>query len=465
MAEPPRKPTYEELEKELERLRAELKQVTALVEELRRAQHRPHAPFSKGPPKPDPKTPGRKPGDDYGKKAFRAIPPRIDETFEAPLPPQCPRCGGALELERMAEQYQTELPRIEPVYRKFNVAVGRCACCEKRVQGRHPLQTSNALGAAQSQVGANAQALVTRLNKHYGLSHGKAVGFLAELCHVTLSRGASAQIMLRAAERCGAAYREIQIVVRQSPWCVPDETGWKVGGALQWLHVFVTGSGPNELATLYLIRPSRGFDVAAEALGAAYDGDLTRDGWAPYDQFTNARQQQCLAHLIRRCNHLLETATRAAVLFPRKIKALLQEGLAVRDARDAGALSPRQASDCATVLTGKLSALCGRKTHAGNERLASFLDFHIGEIFNFLRRPQLDAANWRAEQAIRPAVVNRKVWGGNRTPVGANAQGVLMSVMRTAAQHGKDALQFLAQTLRAPPESRPHLMTHATDLG
>jgi transposase len=293
----------------------------------------------------------------------------------------------------MAEQFQTELPRIEPVYRKFNVAVGRCACCGGRVQGRHPLQTSNALGAAKSQIGANAQALVTRLNKHYGLSHGKAVGLLSELCDVTLSRGASAQIMLRAALRCGDAYRGIQIVVRQSQWCVPDETGWKVDGRLQWLHVFVT-----ELATLYLIRPSRGFDVAEEALGAGYDGALTRDGWAPYDRFMHARQQQCLTHLIRRCNHLLETAARAAVLFPRKVKALLQNGLAIRDARDAGELSPQQAASHATALTGNLAALCGPKTHAGNERLASFLDFYSGEIFNFCvtrtSTPPTGAPNW-----------------------------------------------------------------------
>jgi len=79
-----------------------------------------------------------------------------------------------------------------------NVAIGRCSCCKRRVRGRHALQTSEALGAAKSQIGSHAQALATRLNKHYGLSHGKAIGLLAELCRVKLSRGASAQIMLRA---------------------------------------------------------------------------------------------------------------------------------------------------------------------------------------------------------------------------------------------------------------------------
>lgn len=37
---------------------------------------------------------------------------------------------------------------IVVIHRRFNVHVGKCLCCKLRVQGRHPLQTSDALGAA-----------------------------------------------------------------------------------------------------------------------------------------------------------------------------------------------------------------------------------------------------------------------------------------------------------------------------
>ena len=46
----------------------------------------------------------------------------------------------------------------------------------------------------------------------------------------------------------------------------------------------------------------------------------------------------------------------------------------------------------------------------------------------------VDATNWRAEHAIRPAVVTRKVGGGDRTRHGADTQQVLASVVRTAHQ-------------------------------
>ena len=445
------------LRAENERLRAELEKLKALLEELRRGQKRQAAPFSKGVPQAHPRKPGRKAGAAYGPKAYRRPPGQVDEVYRAALPDCCPFCRGSeIILEKTAAQYQTEIPR-RPIHRRFDVEIGRCACCGKHVQGRHPLQTSDALGAAASQLGPDAQALAVSLNKEAGLSHGKVRRVLQVACGIELSRGGSAQLMLRAAARCASAYREILIVVRQSDGCVPDETGWRVGGLLHWLHVFVTA-----LATLYLIRPSRGSDVAEEALGADYRGHLTHDGWAPYNSFVYAYHGQCNAHLLRRCNHLLETATRGAVSFPRQVKALLLEALAVRDAHEEGSISLKQARAKAATFTQRLAALCGPKTHAGNERLASFLDFHLGEVFNYLRHPEIDATNWRAEQAIRPAVVNRKVWGGNRTQPGADAQGVLTSVLRTATQQGKQALDFLSATLRAPIGRAPRLILPTT---
>jgi transposase len=83
---------------------------------------------------------------------------------------------------------------------------------------------------------------------------------------------------------------------------------------------------------------------------------------------------------------------------------------------------------------------------------------HVDQLFTFLRTPGLDATNWRAEQAIRPAVVNRKVWGGNRTETGATAQAVLMSVWFTLRCRGHDGLALLSHLLRSPPDQAPPLL-------
>jgi transposase len=170
-----------------ERQQMRLKQLEEQMEALNRGAKRQAAPFSRGLPKVDPQRPGRKAGEEYGTKAFRAVPPVIDEVYEAPLPGQCPHCGGvAFRPLGVEEQYQVEIPR-RPIYRQFNVAVGRCTCCGKRVQGRHRLQTSDALGCCRSQVGPEAQAAVVMLNKELGLSQGKISRFFQQFFGIKLS--------------------------------------------------------------------------------------------------------------------------------------------------------------------------------------------------------------------------------------------------------------------------------------
>ncbi len=435
-------------------LEARLAALEQKLEAALRGGKRQAAPFSKGPPKSDPKRPGRKSGDDYGTHARRSVPPHIDETHEAVLPSACPSCGcGQILHTHTAEQYQAEIPRTV-IYRRFDVQVGRCCSCGKRVQGRHPLQTSDALGACASQLGPDAQAAAVHLNKVAGLSHGKVKTFFKSLFGIELSRGGSCQAVLRSGRRCRGNYDAIVTHVRQSERVVPDETGWRVGGLPAWLHVFATPD-----AAAYLVHRRRGFEASALVLGEDFAGGLSHDGWKSYLKFWRAIHQLCVGHLLRRCRELLETATRGAVLFPRKIKALLQEGLAVRDAREAGTLSARQAALRADDLDAAAHALLRRtKGHPGNETFARHLWENRRHLFNFLRHPGLDATNWRAEQAIRPAVVNRKVWGGNRTDAGARAQEALMSVLQTAKLRGRDSMAFLSRLLCAPAEQRPMLL-------
>jgi transposase len=64
-------------------------------------------------------------------------------------------------------------------------------------------------------------------------------------------------------------------------------------------------------------------------------------------------------------------------------------------------------------------------------------------------RPGLEATNWRAEQAIRPMVVTRKVWGGNRTARGAYTQGILVSILQTCRQQLRSPSSILQELICA----------------
>jgi transposase len=447
-------PNCARLERRIAELEERVVQLERLLENATRAQKRQAAPFSKGTPKQDPQKPGRKPGDHYGPKAHRPLPEeKPDEIIDVPLPEQCPECGGPAEEDHVDHQFQVEIPR-QPLVRRFDIHVGRCRRCGRRLQPRHPLQTSNATGAAASQLGPDLQALMALMKDKYGLSYGDIQGLLDEAFGISVSRGGAAQVVLRVAERQEPAYEVIQQIVRRSDLVYPDETGWKIAGRLQWLWVFVTPT-----ATLCVIRPSRGHEVPEAVLGADYDGRMIHDGWSPYDFFKKATHQQCLEHLLRRAEELLERATRGAVRFPQKVQEFLSEALALRDRRDEGVISPHGLAVARGRLEKRLDRLLeGNLSHHGNRKFQKHLAGHREEILTFLYEPDIEATNWPAEQAVRPLVVNRKVFGGNRTPAGGHAQEILGSVFATLAKRALDTLSFLSHIICLPADQRPRLI-------
>jgi transposase len=429
------------------RLETQLRDLSAQLQEALRASKRQAAPFAKGPPKDKPKRPGRKAGAAYGPKAHRPVPEgKPDEVFDVPCPETCPDCGGPINEDHTAQQFQAEVPR-KPLLRRFDLHIGRCAGCGKRVQPRHRLQTSDALGAAASQLGPDAHAAIAYLNKHAGLPHGKIAAFFKAFFGIRLSRAGACQSTLRSADRCRGLYDGILSGLGTFPWIVPDETGWRVGGRSAWLHAAVT-----EQTTAYLIDPHRGYAAAEQLIGADYAGGLIHDGFAPYDRFWQAWHQQCLNHLLTRSKRLLAAATAGAVRFPRQVRQLLRDALRLRDRRDAGQVSEHGLA-CSL---GRLKARLGRllrwtRTHAANERFAAHLNRHRDDLFTFLETPGIDATNHRAERALRPAVLARKVSGGSRTPRGAWAHACLMSTLASALQQGLDFCRLLAARLCGRP--------------
>ena len=428
---------------------ARIGELEKLLDDSRRSGKRQAAPFSKGEPAGEPKRPGRKSGKNHGRHGHRMAPAGPpDRELGAPLPDCCPHCGGEVEHLRDDEQYQTELPERRPIVTRFTVGVGRCTNCRRRVQGRHPEQTSDALGAAGSGLGPHAKSFATWLHYSLGLSFKKTADVLGRL-GVPVTAGALSTGAQSTGNALVPLHEEIVARLNDAPMVVMDETGWRVGGAGAWLWVATT---PGE--TCYVVADGRGFEEATLLLHEDYDGVLVRDGWGVYRQFEKATHQTCLAHLLRRAEERISDNPAWARATPREVKEILTAAL---DARD---LPEAERRETAADLR-ELIELLGEEAHPydENRKLVAHLNNEIDALFTFLTHEGIDATNWRGEQGVRPAVVNRKVWGGNRTWRGAATQGRIMSVLRTAVQRGLDPVDLLVQLARAPDPAMVSLFT------
>jgi len=429
-----------ELERQAAELEAALAQMKGQLEEARRASKRQAAPFSKGPPKANPKRLGRKAGH---APAHRPRPERIDRVLEAGLPPACPFCGGELSNHEVREQFLVDIPPVEPIVTQFNVHIAYCADCGRRVQGHHPEQTSDALGAAAVQIGPRALGLAAELKHGLGVPYRKVERILSSGFGLEVCPGGLARAGQRLARQAEPTYAQLILQLRESEAVNGDETGWKVGGERAWLWVFTS-----EAVTVYVIDPTRAHEVAERVLGEEFEGVLGCDCFLAYDPL-KCRQQKCLGHLLKRCSEIGATQSGAALAFSQQVAHLLRRGIQLKKRQ--AEMSPHGYR----VARGKLEAALDRLlaqevTDPENAKLAKLLTKHRHRLLTFLYVEGVQPTNNAAERAIRPAVIVRKISGGNRSPRGARTHAILTSLIQTCRQQGKAFLDVAARLLRSP---------------
>ena len=206
------------------------------------------------------------------------------------------------------------------------MAVGRCKSCGKRVQGRHVEQTSDALGAAGSQVGPGAKAWAAYLHYSLGIPFAKIARLFAERLGLTVTAGAICQASQSTSTDLVPVTTDIRARINASPVVAMDETGWRIGGQPAWEWVATTPE-----YTYYTVVHGRGFDQATDLIDATFAATIIHDGWSAYGGYEAATHQTCVRHFTRRCEELIDSSPDWARGTPRQVRDLLGEALHARD--------------------------------------------------------------------------------------------------------------------------------------
>jgi len=229
------------------------------LEAVQRDQHRQAHPFRRGddtnPPADQPSEPSadvatdaaaghdtkpKKPGRRRGHPAdVRPTPnsTHVDRVIEVPLD-ECPTCHVPLYEQGQVVQYQTDLPPIVPIVTRFNIQTGRCPCCRQHWQGRHPEQTSDAIGVAGNTLGPVVLSMAAEMKHRLGVSYRKICDFLKTYCQFKACPGAFIRAEQRLADLAKPTYELLLEALRHSNVVHADETGWRIGRLSAWLWVF-----------------------------------------------------------------------------------------------------------------------------------------------------------------------------------------------------------------------------------
>ncbi|MFQ5859509.1 MAG: IS66 family transposase [Anaerolineae bacterium] len=441
-------------------LQRRLAEATATIEELRReiadlkrTGKRQAAPFSKGKRVPNPKRPGRKPG--MGSFSYRK-PPSPDEVTEPPVDvpvtaDSCPGCGGRLQHEGVDVAYITDIPPTpRPQVAEYLVQVCRCTSCGKQVRGRHPDVAPDQYGASAHRVGRRGMAAAHVLHYGLGVPVRKVPAVLRVLTGLELTQGAITQDALRRARGAvGTAYARWRASVRDRPWVHTDDTGWRMGGEPAFLMAFETDE-----TTVYQVRPRHRNEEVREVVPSDYRGVMVTDRGRSYDSQTLAdvRQQKCMAHVLRSISEVVKTKKGRGRSFGNRLKGLLREAMDLwqayhgAEAVDFAAAAERLRREVTYHLRDR------PLRDPDNWRLQNELGWHNdrGNLLRFLDDPSIEPTNNRAERALRPAVIARKVSHCSKNTQGADAFAAFTSVLRTLARNGEHSLaQGLCQVFTA----------------
>jgi transposase len=441
------------LEETVQRLQTQCQQLQEALDAAQRATARQAAPFRRPErskvPEDQKKPPARPPGHPG---AYRAVPTQIDERAEVPLT-TCPGCGGPLAQVEPVEQFLEDLPPRRPHVTRIVTYKATCPNCGE-VRSTHPLQMSEATGAAQVQLGPRAVALAVVLNKQFGLTARTSCRALDLLGGLRVTPGGLTQALQRVAAKFATVYDQLIDDLRRSAAVFADETSWYVGAPGYWLWSFSDAT-----TTVYVVDPHRSHEIPLRILGVDFAGMLVSDCLSSYDPLPY-RQHKCVGHhqkAIAAARDRLDTADPSylkqwTLLFT-MVSALWRHRVGMGEAEFV-----RQRTHLESWCDQLLSQ---ERTQPGDVAVQERLRKQRESLFGCLYEPAAEPTNNRAERSLRPAVMARKVSCGNKTETGKRCFEVLASLTRTLFQRGHDVVSYLKTYLPriAAPETIPRAAT------
>jgi transposase len=394
---------------------------------------------------------GKKSGGQIGHKGETLRQTATPDAVVDHYPHTCRGCGAALSQamsEGCAARQVVDLPEPRPpLVTEHRGHVCRCERCGEKTPAAFPAGVD-----APVQYGARLAAFVVYLLHFQMLPEDRLVALMADLFNVRLCAATIASMSRACASKLEGVAEALRDRVAGAPVKNMDETGFRIGGKTQWLHVACT-----VLLTFYRVCAGRG------SLLDNVIGIVVHDHWKPYYTLAGVRHALCNAHHLRELKALIEIEKED---WARQMQTLLRRAChAANLARERGVplksrfiarikrrydvivrqgLAFHEAQPPLARAQGKGRAR-GRAPRRTGHNLLARLDHRKEDVLRFLDDPNVPFTNNQAESDLRMMKVKQKISGGFRSEAGARDFAIIRSVLATARKQGWNMLHTLTQ--------------------
>lgn len=312
-----------------------------------------------------------------------------------------------------------------------------CTHCSKVVTA------SSELALPRTDIGLNTTIKSVYMWVNLCLPYTRIASYLNSFFGQKISTAGLASHMVMLSKIMKSVYEEILEDVKSSPRIHADESGWRVNGKLWWLWVF-----GNSNSAFYTIDNSRGSDVVKKILGEVFSGVMVIDGWRAY-LFLICKKQSCMAHLLRKIRkfHFAFPNLGTIFKFYIRFRKILRDGENLQ-------LNRKEVGE--EVFKRRLDKLHNRldellKWQNPNDILKDIIEKVERQrpyILTFVEHEGVPCHNNFAESLIRKGVLKRKISFGSKSPHGAEAYAILLSIHTTCQLRNISFIDFMTQTLK-----------------
>jgi len=368
-------------------------------------------------------------------------------------PNQCSSCHAPLSGDDASPfRHQViEIPPIKPVITEYQWHQLTCPACGETTRAPWPA------GVPSGTYGPRVHATVALCTGSYRLSKRTTGQVMDDLFGVPMSVGTISQSEKATTEVVAEPVEEARAYVQEQAVAHLDETSWRQGNKRAWLWVAVTS-----LVTVFLVRLSRGADVARELLGEACSGILVTDRYSAYNWYPVRWRQVCWSHLLRDFEAIRGRGGASEEIGAALLGQAHQMFTWWHRVRD-GTLKRSTFRSYMSPLRREVERLldagsrCGMPTTAGTCR--DILKRREA-LWTFVQVEGVEPTNNTAERAIRPGVQWRKGSFGTQSEAGSRFVESMMTVVATLKQQQRNVLEYLTAAHEAAlrGEAAPSLL-------